>query len=463
MSSETPSADAPVGYVLKMYPRFSETFVVSEILAREAAGERVVIFSLRPPSDPRFHPELARVAAPVIQIPRAHSARSLWASVQEAAADPACAAGLPDALPQLARAGHDDAQQALDLARLAAEHGVRHLHAHFGSVATTVARLAARVLGRPYSFTAHAKDIFHESVEDADLQAKLQDAHHVVTISEYNRQHLQRRFPAAATTRLHLVRNGLELARFPWNAPGELASPPRLLAVGRLVEKKGFGLLLEALARLRHEGFDATCDIVGEGPLRPALESAITELGLDDRARLLGARTQEELQSLLRGADVLVGPFVIAADGNADGLPTVLLEAMACGTPVVAADVTAVGEVVRDRETGRLVPSGDVPALAVAVRESLECSAAERERRSRAARDLIERDYDSTRQARTLRALTTAEGRGDRSTADGPTCRALPTDPDPSAPAVPAGPAHPVPAEDAFPAPAEAALTGGRS
>src|SRR5690606_15619131 len=147
-----------LGYVLKMYPRFSETFIVSEILAREAAGEEIVIFSLRPPIDARFHPELARVQAPVIQVGRSSSPRRLWEVWGAAMADPELAPGMAAQLGELVRAGVDDAEQALAVAMLAREHGVSHLHAHFASMATTVARLASLLTDLPFSFTAHAKD-----------------------------------------------------------------------------------------------------------------------------------------------------------------------------------------------------------------------------------------------------------------------------------------------------------------
>src|SRR5699024_8681498 len=160
------SADDPhrIAYVLKMYPRFSETFIVTEILAREAAGEDIVIFSLRPPNDARFHPELARVQAPVIQVGRSAGPRRLWETWREATADPQLEAGAAANIGELIAAEVDEAEQALEVARLAREHGIEHLHAHFASLATTVARLAGRISAIPYSFTAHAKDIFHRDV-----------------------------------------------------------------------------------------------------------------------------------------------------------------------------------------------------------------------------------------------------------------------------------------------------------
>ena len=398
-----------IGYVLKMYPRFSETFVVSEILAREAAGEHLVVYSLRPPADTRFHAELARVQAPVHQVPRSSSARGFWATWTDAAADPALAEGLRRALPLLLAAAPDEAEQAVAVARLAVAHGVTHLHAHFASVATTVARLAGAIAGLPYSFTAHAKDIFHADVDPADLAAKLRDAHHAITISDFNLRHLLATFGPDIRTGLHLVRNGLELDRFPYSPRSSTARPPRLLAVGRLVEKKGFAVAVDAVARLRDRGIAGTLDIVGDGPLRDALADRIVRLDLTDRVVLCGPRTQSEVCAMLRGHDLFVAPFVVGSDGNANGLPTVLLEAMASGIPCVAADVTAVPEVIRDQETGWLVPSGDVDALADAIATALH-PATDRVRITDAAQALVRREYDSASQAATLRALADLSG-----------------------------------------------------
>ncbi|ATG50373.1 colanic acid biosynthesis glycosyltransferase WcaL [Brachybacterium vulturis] len=393
-----------IAYVLKMYPRFSETFIVSEILAREAAGEEIVIFSLRPPADARFHPELARVQAPVIQVGRSSSPRRLWETWGAAMAEPELARGTAAHLEELVGAGVDDAEQALAVALLAREHGVTHLHAHFASMATTVARLAGLLTDLPYSFTAHAKDIFHHDVQPEDLARKLRDADHAVTISEYNREHLRSRFGTHDTAHLELVRNGLELERFPYRRRGALPAVPVLLGVGRLVEKKGFDQLIDVVRDLREEGREVRAEIVGDGPLRAHLAARITELGLEQQVHLLGPRTQEEVRRLLEEADLFVAPFVIGADGNADGLPTVLLEAMATGIPCVAASVTAVGEVILEGRTGWLVPSGDTPALVEAVREALD-PATDRLARTDAARELVVAHYDSRSQARRLREL----------------------------------------------------------
>lgn len=400
MSSDTtPPATA---YVLKMYPRFSETFIVSEILAREAAGERLVIFSLRSPVDPRFHPELARVTSPVIYLKRPSSFRRAWEELRETAT-PSIRAAMSRHVDDLLDLDAIDALQAVAIAAAVPEHDIEHLHAHFGSVSTSVARVAGALAGIPYSFTAHAKDIFHETVDQAELQTKLHDAHHVVTVSDYNIRHLRRRFPEA-THNLHRVYNGLELERFTFSPRRDRADRLRVLSVGRLVEKKGFDLLIRAAATLRDQGIDLDVEIVGDGPLREELQALIDTLDVGDLVRLTGPRPQGEIAAALRERDAFVAPFVIARDGNADGLPTVLLEAMAAGIPCVAADVTGVPEVIRDGETGILLRSGDSGALVDALAR-LARGRVDTDSLVHKARALVEDEFDSARQARELAGL----------------------------------------------------------
>ncbi|MFE4543527.1 glycosyltransferase family 4 protein [Arthrobacter sp. NPDC056727] len=396
-------SEPATAYVLKMYPRFSETFIVSEILAREAAGERIEIFALRPTTDARFHPELARVKAPVTYIGRPQSSSGVWETFRAAAS-----AGLTDevsgAFRELAAADADDAVQAINLAAALQHSNIRHLHAHFASAATAVTRLASLITGIPYSFTAHAADIFRDSVSREDLRAKLADAHHVVTISDYNLQYLRRHFPQQAD-RIRLVRNGLELARFPYRDPRPAGSTVRIAAVGRLVEKKGFQHLLPALAALTGSGVRADVRIAGTGMMAQDLQSALARLGLSQHVRMLGPQTQDQIHELLDWADVFVAPCVVGSDGNADGIPTVLLEAMATGTPCISTAVTGIPEIVRDGSTGILIEPGNPALLEQAIRRIIS-PATDRMFLARNARDLIEREYDAGRQAAALRRLS---------------------------------------------------------
>ncbi|QDY89998.1 colanic acid biosynthesis glycosyltransferase WcaL [Arthrobacter sp. UKPF54-2] len=395
-------------YVLKMYPRFSETFIVSEILAREAAGDRLEIFSLLPPNDPRFHSELARVRAPVTYIDRPLKTADLWESFHAAEA-----AGLTAALgrnfAELAAAAPEDAVRAINLAVALQHRNIRHMHVHFASGATTVARLASAITGIPFSFTAHAVDIFHESVSGEDLRIKFEQAHHAVTISRFNLRYLRRQFPAA-TGRLHLVRNGLDLDRFPYRDPRPPGAVVRIAAVGRLVEKKGFQYLLPAAAELLEAGVHLDLRIAGTGVLAEELEETVGRLGLGGHVRLIGAQTQDQVQELLESSDIFVAPCVVAADGNADGMPTVLLEAMASGVPCISTAVTGIPEVVRNGSTGILARPGNSRLLARAI-EKMSAPGTDRVLMARNARALIEEDFDVRRQAELLRSLSLAARR----------------------------------------------------
>jgi glycosyltransferase involved in cell wall biosynthesis len=355
-----------VGYVVKWYPRYSETFVVREILAHETAELPIIIFTLRPPSDTHFQELIARVRAPVHYLPsEGVQAADLWQALAEArAVVPELWQALEAAQGEEAR----DVYQAAVLARGVRLQGIRHLHAPFASTAATVARLAARFAGIPYSFTAHAKDIYHASVRPEDLLRKLTEAAAVITVSEYNLAYLRRTYGAAAG-RVRRIYNGLDLEQFRYEPPQE--RPARVVAVGRLVEKKGFGDLVEACGVLARRGRRFECQIIGEGPLEAELQERIERCGLQGRVVLLGPRPESEVMRQVQGAAMFALPCVVGTDGNRDGLPTVLLEAMALGTPCVSTDVTGIPEVVRDGETGLVVPQHAPEVLAGAMERLL--------------------------------------------------------------------------------------------
>lgn len=395
-----------VGYVLKVYPRFSETFVVTEILSREAAGEDLAIFALRPTTDARFHPEISRVQAPVTHLPKPTKLTDAWAALREARETIAdLEARLPDILPLLVRLEATDAVQGITLAVAATRAGITHLHAHFGSLAARVARVASALAGIPFSVTTHAKDLFHQDVDLDLLGELLRHADHVVAISEFNRAFLIEQFPDLAD-RVVLIRNGLDLARFGYADPAPVHGPLKVAAVGRLVEKKGFPHLIEAVRQLRQAGRPVTLRLAGDGDQATELAEQVVAAGLSDVVQLLGPQHQEEIRELLRWADVMVAPCVVGADGNADGLPTVLLEAMAMGVPVIGTDVTGIPEAVHHGTTGQLLSAArlarqDVSEL-VAALEQVADSDYPRVATARAARSLIEAEFDTARQAQRL-------------------------------------------------------------
>lgn len=396
-----PSDPVKVGYVTKMYPRFSETFIVNEVLALEAAGLDLEIFSLRSPVDGHFHETLGQVRAPVTYLGTHLRAQGVWERLRQAHQElPRLQAHLPDLL----ELGVDDAASALELALLVRRRRITRLHAHFASVGTAVARVAARIAGIGYSFTAHAKDIFHIDVDPKALRRRLADAEFTVTVSDFNLEHLQRSFGPAAG-RVVRVYNGLDLDRFPYRDPTDRT--PVVVAVGRLVEKKGFAQLLDAVALLVRAGRALRLDLVGTGDQEEALQARIDALGLGEHVRMLGAQPQHQVKEIVAAAAVLAAPCVVGADGNRDGLPTVLLEAMALGTPCVATPVTGIPEAIRHEDTGLLVAQADPGDLATALGRLLDDGTL-RARLAGNARALIEAEFDSAHTSSTLHRLFTA-------------------------------------------------------
>jgi glycosyltransferase involved in cell wall biosynthesis len=327
----------------------------------------------------------------------------LWSAIEEAApALPNLWSGLQNASQE--KQDVTQVYQATLLARQATQRGIRHLHAHFATEATTVARIAAAFAGISYSFTAHAKDIYHQGAEWEDRRRKLHDASAVVTVSSFNYRYLHETFGAAANG-VQRVYNGLLLDEFPYSDPRE--RPPIVVAVGRLVEKKGFIYLIDACALLANQGLDFQCWIVGHGECEKQLQARIVERGLTKSVMLLGPRPQAEVIRLVREAAVMAAPCVVGDDGNRDGLPTVLVEAMALGTPCVSTDVTGIPEIIHDGVTGFLVAQHDAPALAAAIARLLGDPQL-RSRLARRARTLIEEHFDVHRNTAEMRRLFAA-------------------------------------------------------
>lgn len=388
------------GYVLKVYPRFSETFVVTEILGREARGDDLRIYALRPTTDARFHPELARVRAEVGWISRYPKGSDLWERVAGGVRDSRLRERFAAILPELATLPGDEVGQGVELAQAALADGITHLHAHFASLAGRMAWVASKLTGIPYTVTTHAKDLYHESTDQDWLRRICVDADRVIAISRFNEAHLDRLL-AGTDARVTLQYNALELDRFPYRQPRAPGEVLRVAAVGRLIPKKGFADLIAATARCRDAGRRIDVRIAGTGELRELLEAQIETAGLTGSVQLVGPQTQDQIRELIAWSDVFAAPCVPGDDGNIDGLPTVVLEAMAIGTPVIGTAVTGLPEVVRDGETGVLLEPGDVAGLAAAL-ESFAAGRLPATTYSRNARALIEAEFDSRRQAARL-------------------------------------------------------------
>ena len=381
-------------YVLKRYPRLSETFIVREILGVEAAGRRVLIDSLLAPETGPRHPDVSQVRAEVRVVPsrpRLRHSRIRRAHAAVAWRRPAVWLGL-------AFRRRDNWRRFLQ-AGLVAERvrreGVGHIHAHFASAAAEVARDAARLAGVPFTVTAHAKDIFHIEYE-AGLAERVAGAAAVVTVSRHNVDHLTqrlRRIPVA------YVPNGMEAAS-PSNAP---AHGP-VLCVARLVPKKGVDTLLAAVPAVIEAEPGARIEIIGDGPQRAELEALARELGVAHAVSFLGAQPGPAVAAAYRRASMFVLPCRIAPDGDRDGLPTVLLEAMARGLPVISTDIVGIPELVQHRNTGLVVPPDDPPALAHAVLD-LRRDDLLRKRLGAAAREHVGAEYHPGRSTIALLAV----------------------------------------------------------
>lgn len=393
----SPALPVRTGYVVKRYPRFSETFVVNEILAHEERGRQIDIFALRPVAESHFQDLIARVRAGVTYVPdRFREPDDLWQRMLEGHGR---LPGLPEIFARFPEASGKDIAQALFIALAVQERGIAHLHAHFGTIAATVTRIAAALARVTWSVTLHAKDIYCMYEENQRLDLKLRDATAAVTVSDYNLRHLTRTYPGASVIRIH---NGIDLDKFDWQPPSPAAN--EILAVGRLVEKKGFHILIEALQILAGRGRTPRCRIIGAGEEEIDLRAQITDAGLQEQVTLSGPLPQQQIIAAMRQAALLACPCVVGADGNRDGMPTVLLEAMALGLPCIGSDVTGIPELIENDRNGLIAPEGDAPALANAIARLLDHPDL-RLRYSRTGRAVIEQGYDLRRNAGQLGAL----------------------------------------------------------
>ena len=365
----------PTAFILKGYPRLSETFIAQEILGLERAGLPIRIFSMRRPTDTHAHPVHREIAAPVVYLPEyLHEAPlRVLRAFRTARRLPGFAVTLRQWRADLRRDFSRNRFRRLGQACvLAAElpGDIRHLHAHFIHTPGSVAHYASLLTGLPWTASAHAKDIW--TTPDWELRQKLASARWMVTCTQAGQERLNSLAPP--DRQVTLVYHGLDFTRFQPLARPRLdrdgrdpQAPAQLLTIGRAVAKKGIDTLLDALALLPH-GLAWRWTHVGGGGLTGSLKQQAAALGLSDRVTWRGALAQEDVLTLYRASDVFVLPCRIASDGDRDGLPNVLMEAQSQALACLSTPVSAIPELIADGATGMLVPPDDPRALADALR-----------------------------------------------------------------------------------------------
>lgn len=359
MSAKHDRVDRPLVYVLKRFPRLSETFVLRELLGLEAAGERVEIFSLLPPEQGLRHPELKDLKARVTVLPRHPRLTQpdvLRPHLRLASRQPLLWC-------KLARRAKRTGEwrrflQAGIVARQVQLMDARHVHAHFVTAAAVVARDAGSLSGVPVTVTAHAKDIFHEDNEPL-VRQRLEGMAGVVTVSEYNANHLRTVVPEIPVV---CIRNGMPLSE---SLVPKVSGP--VLCVARLVPKKGVDTALLACALLSGGDDRFDLEIVGDGPLRAELGALAASLGITELVHFAGSQDSVGVSAAYARCAAVILPCRVDESGDRDGMPTVLLEAMSRGLPVISTDIAGISELVDGRDTGLLVPADDPQALAEAI------------------------------------------------------------------------------------------------
>ncbi len=356
-----------LAYLFERFPSFTQTFCYREIAALRREGIAPAIFSIRRPLDEPPQNWDGAIVREVVYLPGEEEL------VREV--DRGLRKGL---LPRRAADEMAAWNRKTDFLRLyqaawlgprLEAQGVRHLHAHFAGMAARTAWWVERFFRIGFSFTGHANDIFAPKPFEVSLGKLLGGARAVVTVSDFAVRFLREKFPESAG-KIERIYNGIELERF---APADFSSaPPLILSVGRLIEKKGFADLIAACRILRERGIEFRAQIIGEGPLESELREQIAAGGLAKFVELAGPLPQEEVIARLARSAVFALPCVTEAGGGMDNLPTVVMEAMAAGLPVVSTPVSGVPEMVVPDQTGLLVPERDPAAIADALARLLQ-------------------------------------------------------------------------------------------
>jgi glycosyltransferase involved in cell wall biosynthesis len=367
---------ARIAVLVKRFPRLSETFILNEFLELRRQGMPVDLYAIMDPHEHRSHPEALALMPEVVYLQSGKLWRLLPTALRTLRRHPrGTMRGIAWVLSRHSVPTTRNFLHALVLVDRLSRRPPAHLHAQFLHAPASIAFIARKISGQRYSLSGHAKDIYTTLPENVLMRCR--DAVFVTTCTDANRRHLVKEIGVPAT-RVQLCRHGVDLDRF---ALDRSPRAGRIISVGRLVPKKGFDVLVQACGELRRRGIDFELRIIGGGPLRDELLSLAEEEGIAAMVRLPGSMPQAELAVELAAAELFALSPSVMPDGDRDGIPNVILEAMAASVPVIAAAVSGIPEVIADGVTGRLVPPRRPDLLADALIELLR----DREQRARLA------------------------------------------------------------------------------
>lgn len=376
-----PTSQQPtIAYILKGYPRISETFISNEILLLEQHGFSIRLISMRHPRENFTHDSVKKIKAKVdylptellLDLPRLLVPNIFLASKKPANYLKALAlagerykrTGKLATFKHLLQAGYMTNRVLLK------ETGITHLHGHFAHSPTSVTMFGSILSGLPYSFTAHAKDIYTSNPDQ--LKEKINEANFVVTCTRHNVDNLKQ-IAQESPTPIHCIYHGIDLNLF--NHPEEKPTPSqpyRLFTVARMTEKKGLPTLYKALAIIKNQGIAIKHVLIGDGDDREAILRLIRSLNLEDECTLLGTRTHKEVLNQFKESDLFVLGCEIAKNGDRDGIPNVLVESLAMGVPAISTTVSAIPEILKHGKTGLTVPPSNPEELAKGILQILQ-------------------------------------------------------------------------------------------
>src|SRR5213079_1062905 len=380
-----------LGYFFSRYPLTSQTFCDAEMLALERLGVALEIGSVYPPLTSLRHEHISRLRAPICYAPPQKILKIWEKNAKTTSKWPGELVARHEQKYGPSVKAEQRARNALYFAESFLRNGVDHVHVQFANRAAHTAIFIKEISGIPFSVTAHGQDFMKDLGDNNLLREICGAAEFVAAVTDYSRELLCQRCPDSAA-KIYRIYNGIALDHFPPLASATMNRVARIISVGRLVAFKGFEHLIDACAELARRGLDFRCEIIGDGPLRDALQKKIDMLNLSARVNLLGSLSQEVVLEKLRSADIFALASVTDRQGASDVFPTVIIEAMAAARPVVSTRLAGIPESVVDGETGLLVPPEDTMALAEALGRLIQ-DAKLRLHYGRAGRERIEQHF----------------------------------------------------------------------